>query len=71
METAASDCPVAQSFTAVARPRGRYCRSGERVLGRLRGQDGRMTLSLPIDPEATKLLYSSPLALILAMLLDQ
>jgi len=30
-----------------------------------------MTLSLPIDPEATKLLYSSPLALILAMLLDQ
>jgi len=30
-----------------------------------------MTLSLPIDPAATKLLYSSPLALILAMLLDQ
>jgi hypothetical protein len=30
-----------------------------------------MTLALPIDPEATKLLYSSPLALILAMLLDQ
>ena len=30
-----------------------------------------MTLSLPIEPEATKLLYDSPLALILAMLLDQ
>jgi uncharacterized HhH-GPD family protein len=30
-----------------------------------------MTLSLPIPPEATKLLYSSPLALILGMLLDQ
>ena len=30
-----------------------------------------MTLSLPIDPEATKLLYDSPLALILALLLDQ
>jgi hypothetical protein len=30
-----------------------------------------MTLSLPIDPDATKLLYSNPLALILAMLLEQ
>jgi hypothetical protein len=41
------------------------------VFGRLRRQDGRMTLSLPIDPEATKLLHESPLALILGMLLDQ
>jgi uncharacterized HhH-GPD family protein len=30
-----------------------------------------MPLSLPIDPEATKLLHDSPLALILGMLLDQ
>ena len=30
-----------------------------------------MTLSLPIDPAATKLLYDSPLALLLGMLLDQ
>jgi hypothetical protein len=27
--------------------------------------------SLPIEPEATKLLHDSPLALILGMLLDQ
>src|SRR3981189_2571508 len=30
-----------------------------------------MPLSLPIDPEATKLLRNSPLALLLGMLLDQ
>jgi uncharacterized HhH-GPD family protein len=30
-----------------------------------------MALSLPIDPEATKLLHDSPLALLLGMLLDQ
>lgn len=30
-----------------------------------------MALSLPIDPEATKLLQESPLALLLGMLLDQ
>jgi uncharacterized HhH-GPD family protein len=30
-----------------------------------------MTLSLPIEPEATKLLQDSPLALLLGMLLDQ
>src|SRR5688500_4944817 len=30
-----------------------------------------MTLSLPIDPEATKLLHDSPLALLLGMLFDQ
>ena len=30
-----------------------------------------MALSLPIDPEATKLLYDSPLALLTGMLLDQ
>src|SRR3954471_11472621 len=30
-----------------------------------------MTLSLPIEPEATKLLHESPLALLLGMLLDQ
>lgn len=30
-----------------------------------------MTLSLPIEPEATKLLHDSPLALLLGMLLDQ
>jgi uncharacterized HhH-GPD family protein len=30
-----------------------------------------MTLTLPIDPAATKLLYDSPLALLLGMLLDQ
>ena len=30
-----------------------------------------MPLSLPIEPEATKLLHESPLALILGMLLDQ
>jgi hypothetical protein len=30
-----------------------------------------MTLSLPIEPEATKLLYESPLALILGMVLEQ
>ncbi|MGE5827284.1 MAG: HhH-GPD-type base excision DNA repair protein [Micromonosporaceae bacterium] len=30
-----------------------------------------MALSLPIDPEATKLLQDSPLALLLGMLLDQ
>jgi hypothetical protein len=30
-----------------------------------------MTLSLPIDPEATKLLQGSPLALLMGMLLDQ
>jgi hypothetical protein len=30
-----------------------------------------MTLSLPIAPEATKLLHDSPLALLLGMLLDQ
>lgn len=30
-----------------------------------------MPLSLPIEPEATKLLHDSPLALILGMLLDQ
>lgn len=30
-----------------------------------------MTLSLPIEPEATKLLYDSPLALLLGMMLDQ
>jgi len=30
-----------------------------------------MPLSLPIEPEATELLYGSPLALILAMMLDQ
>jgi hypothetical protein len=28
-------------------------------------------LSLPIEPEATKLLYDSPLALLTGMLLDQ
>src|SRR6478735_507131 len=37
----------------------------------LRRQDRGMTLSLPIDPEATKLLHDSPLALLLGMLLDQ
>lgn len=41
------------------------------VFGGLRRQDGGMPLSLPIEPEATKLLHDSPLALILAMLLDQ
>ena len=30
-----------------------------------------MPLSLPIEPEATKLLHESPLALLLGMLLDQ
>jgi hypothetical protein len=30
-----------------------------------------MPLSLPIEPEATKLLRESPLALILGMLLEQ
>jgi len=30
-----------------------------------------MTLSLPIDPQATALLHSSPLALLIGMLLDQ
>jgi len=30
-----------------------------------------MTLSLPIEPAATELLYASPLALLLAMMLDQ
>jgi hypothetical protein len=30
-----------------------------------------MPLSLPIEPEATKLLHDSPLALILGMLLEQ
>jgi uncharacterized HhH-GPD family protein len=30
-----------------------------------------MTLSLPIEPEATQLLHDSPLALLLGMLLDQ
>ena len=30
-----------------------------------------MTLSLPIEPEATKLLHDSPLALLIGMLLDQ
>jgi uncharacterized HhH-GPD family protein len=30
-----------------------------------------MTLMLPIQPEATKLLYDSPLALVLGMMLDQ
>ncbi len=30
-----------------------------------------MPLSLPIEPEATKLLHDSPLALLLGMLLDQ
>jgi hypothetical protein len=44
---------------------------GGEVFGDVRRQDRAMTLSLPIDPEATKLLYDSPLALILAMLLDQ
>jgi uncharacterized HhH-GPD family protein len=40
-------------------------------IGGPRRQDGSMRLSLPIEPEATELLYSNPLALILAMLLDQ
>ena len=30
-----------------------------------------MPLSLPIEPEATKLLHDSPLALLMGMLLDQ
>jgi hypothetical protein len=30
-----------------------------------------MPLSLPIEPEATKLLHDSPLALIMGMLLEQ
>jgi hypothetical protein len=30
-----------------------------------------MPLSLPIEPEATKLLHDSPLALLLGMLLEQ
>ena len=30
-----------------------------------------MPLSLPIEPEATKLLYDNPLALLTGMLLDQ
>jgi len=30
-----------------------------------------MPLSLPIEPEATKLLHDSPLVLLLGMLLDQ
>ena len=30
-----------------------------------------MSLSLPIEPEATKLLHSSPLALLIGMILDQ
>jgi hypothetical protein len=34
-------------------------------------QEVPMPLSLPIEPEATKLLQESPLALILGMLLDQ
>ena len=34
-------------------------------------QDGGMTLSLPIDPEANRLLERSPLALLLGMVLDQ
>jgi uncharacterized HhH-GPD family protein len=34
-------------------------------------QDSAMTLSLPIEPEATKLLYDSPLARLLGMMLDQ
>jgi uncharacterized HhH-GPD family protein len=35
------------------------------------GQDGRMTLSLPIDPEANRLLNHDPLALLVGMVLDQ
>ena len=30
-----------------------------------------MPLSLPIDPEATRLLHDSPLALLMGMLLEQ
>jgi uncharacterized HhH-GPD family protein len=35
------------------------------------GQDGRMTLSLPIEPAANELLAGDPLALLIGMVLDQ
>src|SRR5690606_37212725 len=51
------------------------CRAGgagpAMLAGSLRGQDWAMTLSLPIEPEATKLLHDNPLALLLGMVLDQ